>query len=129
MTETNAFNNDEKSKRSRRHSSRRHSTSSSVSSGKGGRRHRARKGCSIGAFIGQLLFNFISKILRLIFQLIYGVKGEPMPAITDPVLLESATSLARKIRKQEVRSSIYSACMRITDYLIFLENISCRAFK
>uniref|UniRef100_A0A6I9V9W4 fatty-acid amide hydrolase 2-B n=1 Tax=Bactrocera dorsalis TaxID=27457 RepID=A0A6I9V9W4_BACDO len=104
MTETDAFNNDEKSKRSRRHNSRRHSTSSSVSSGKGGRRHRARKGCSIGAFIGQLLFNFISKIIRLIFQLIYGVKGETMPAITDPVLLESATSLARKIRKQELSS-------------------------
>ncbi|XP_050325130.1 fatty-acid amide hydrolase 2-B [Bactrocera neohumeralis] len=104
MTETNAFNNDEKSKRSRRHSSRRHSTSSSVSSGKGGKRHRARKGCSIGAFIGQLLFNFISKIIRLIFQLIYGVKGETMPTITDPVLLESATSLARKIRKKELSS-------------------------
>lgn len=98
MTETNAFNNDEKSKRSRRHSS-----SSTISSGsKSGRRQRAHKRCSISAFIGQLFFNFISKIIRLVFQLIYGVKGETMPAITDPILLESATSLARKIRKQEV---------------------------
>ncbi|XP_053962064.1 fatty-acid amide hydrolase 2-B [Anastrepha ludens] len=101
MTETNAFNSEEKSKRSRRHSSRRHSSSSSVSSG---RRHRSQKRCSISAFIAQVFFNFISKIIRLVFQLIYGVQGETMPTITDPILLESATSLARKIRKQELTS-------------------------
>lgn len=101
MTETNAFNSEEKSKRSRRHSSRRHSSSSSVSSG---RRHRSQKRCSISAFIAQVFFNFISKIIRLVFQLIYGVQGETMPTITDPILLESATALARKIRKQELTS-------------------------
>ncbi|XP_017485364.1 PREDICTED: fatty-acid amide hydrolase 2-B [Rhagoletis zephyria] len=105
MTETNAFINEEKStkKRSRRHGSRRHSSSSSVSGG-GGRRRRAQKRCSISGFIAQLFFNFITKIVRLVFQLIYGVKGETMPAIADPILLESATSLARKIRKQELTS-------------------------
>lgn len=41
-------------------------------------------------------------VARLIFKFIYGEKGQSMPAITDPILLESATSLASKIRKQEV---------------------------
>lgn len=50
-------------------------------------------------------FYIINIVGRLIFKLIYGVKGKTMPAITDPILLESATSLARKIRKREVRMS------------------------
>ncbi|KNC23036.1 hypothetical protein FF38_12164 [Lucilia cuprina] len=49
-------------------------------------------------------FRFVNIIARFIFQLVYGVKGKSMPAITDPILLESASSLAQKIRKQELTS-------------------------
>ncbi|XP_067626326.1 fatty-acid amide hydrolase 2 [Eurosta solidaginis] len=115
MTEINASNNEEKSKHSKRHSRRRHSSSSSVSSGR--RRRAAQKRCSFVGCILEVLFSFITKIVRLVFQLFYGVKGETMPAITDPILLESATSLARKIRKQEVSSVqvIESFIRRIKD--------------
>lgn len=50
------------------------------------------------------LFNIIA---RFIFQLIYGVKGQTMPAISDPILLESASSLAKKIRNQEVITTFF----------------------
>ncbi|XP_065366711.1 fatty-acid amide hydrolase 2-A [Calliphora vicina] len=50
------------------------------------------------------VFRLINIIARFIFQLIYGVNGKSMPAITDPILLESASSLARKIRRQELTS-------------------------
>ncbi|XP_037806055.1 fatty-acid amide hydrolase 2-B [Lucilia sericata] len=49
-------------------------------------------------------FRFVNIIARFIFQLVYGVNGKSMPAITDPILLESASSLAKKIRKQELTS-------------------------
>ncbi|KAH8401889.1 hypothetical protein KR009_008528 [Drosophila setifemur] len=55
---------------------------------------------SIGAYI----FGILQAIIRFAFRLIYGAKGESMPPITDPILLESATSLARKIRNQELSS-------------------------
>ncbi|XP_068147931.1 fatty-acid amide hydrolase 2-A [Drosophila tropicalis] len=55
---------------------------------------------TLGAYIFGMLQNFI----RFIFRLIYGSKGESMPAITDPILLESASSLAKKIREQKLSS-------------------------
>ncbi|ALC41851.1 CG8839 [Drosophila busckii] len=55
---------------------------------------------SIGAFI----FGLLQTFFRIIFRLIYGTKGEHMPPITDPILLESATSLAKKIRNKELSS-------------------------
>ncbi|KAH8297455.1 hypothetical protein KR044_012078 [Drosophila immigrans] len=54
--------------------------------------------------IGAFIFGLLQAFFRLIFRLIYGVKGERMPAITDPILLESATSLATKIRQQQLSS-------------------------
>ncbi|XP_037954495.1 fatty-acid amide hydrolase 2-A-like [Teleopsis dalmanni] len=59
---------------------------------------------SKGVLIGNIIFGLFTKLIRLVFQLIYGVKGEIMPPIRDPILLESATSLARKIRKQKLTS-------------------------
>lgn len=56
----------------------------------------------LGRSIGAYIFGILQLFFRQIFKLIYGVKGESMPAITDPILLESATSLAKKIRNQEV---------------------------
>lgn len=52
--------------------------------------------------IGGYIFGILQACIRFVFRLIYGQKGESVPPITDAILLESATSLARKIRKQEV---------------------------
>lgn len=57
----------------------------------------------LGRTIGAFLFGLLQSFFRFVFRLIYGVSGDRMPAITDPILLESATSLATKIRNQEVR--------------------------
>ncbi|EDW10603.1 fatty-acid amide hydrolase 2-B [Drosophila mojavensis] len=54
--------------------------------------------------IGAYIFGLLQTFFRFIFRLIYGAKGKSMPPITDPILLESATSLARKIRNQELSS-------------------------
>ncbi|KAI9582974.1 fatty-acid amide hydrolase 2-A-like [Glossina fuscipes] len=54
--------------------------------------------------ISNWAFHVCSMIVRFAFQLIYGKKGEKMPDISDPILLESASSLAKKIRKQELTS-------------------------
>jgi fatty acid amide hydrolase 2 len=35
---------------------------------------------------------------------VYGEKGRKVPPISNPLLLESATSLAKKIRKRQVTS-------------------------
>lgn len=53
--------------------------------------------------ISNLFFRMISAFLRLIFSVVYSRPGKRrMPPIKDPILLESATSLARKIRRREV---------------------------
>lgn len=59
---------------------------------------------SFATTIEKIGFRLINILARFIFQFIYGVKGQSMPAITDPILLESATSLSKKIRKQELTS-------------------------
>lgn len=56
----------------------------------------------MGRAIGAYIFGMLQLFFRQIFRLIYGAKGESMPPITDAILLESATSLAKKIRSQEV---------------------------
>lgn len=62
------------------------------------------KSTSIVVSIQQFFFTILTKFARLIFIMIYGKKGSCMPAITDPLLLESATSLAEKIRTKQVTS-------------------------
>ncbi|XP_005176413.1 fatty-acid amide hydrolase 2-B [Musca domestica] len=98
MTETNAFtsNHERSSKKSSRRSS---SSRSKRSSSK-----RKGSGSSFLRIVESLFFRFYTMVARLIFKFIYGEKGQSMPAITDPILLESATSLASKIRKQELTS-------------------------
>ncbi|XP_064537761.1 fatty-acid amide hydrolase 2-A [Drosophila montana] len=58
----------------------------------------------LGRTIGAFLFGLLQSFFRFVFRLIYGVSGDRMPAITDPIHLESATSLATKIRNQELSS-------------------------
>ncbi|XP_034654757.1 fatty-acid amide hydrolase 2-A [Drosophila subobscura] len=54
--------------------------------------------------VGSYIFGLLQACIRFVFRLIYGAKGESMPPIRDPILLESASSLARKIRNQELSS-------------------------
>lgn len=96
MTETNAFtsNHEKGSKKPshRRSSSRsRHSDSA-----------KRKRGSPFLRIVGDVFFRLYTMLARFMFRFIYGDKGQSMPAITDPILLESATSLASKIRKQEV---------------------------
>lgn len=59
-------------------------------------------GKQLGAMALTLLHRFCMVIGRFIFQFIYGKKGQVMPPIKDLTLMESATSLATKIRTQKV---------------------------
>ncbi|EDW90795.1 fatty-acid amide hydrolase 2-A [Drosophila yakuba] len=59
---------------------------------------------SVGQAIGGYIFAILQTCIRFVFRLIYGQKGESVPPITDAILLEPATSLARKIRSQELSS-------------------------
>ncbi|EDV56339.1 fatty-acid amide hydrolase 2-A [Drosophila erecta] len=59
---------------------------------------------SVAQAIGGYIFGILQACIRFVFRLIYGQKGESVPPITDAILLESATSLARKIRSQELSS-------------------------
>lgn len=68
--------------------------------------------------IGGYIFGLLQTFIRFIFRLIYGTKGERVPPITDPILLESASSLARKIRSQEVSKHGY-ICYIVLKYLLF----------
>lgn len=43
----------------------------------------------------------LKPLVWLVFQMIYGVKGQSVSKVTNPLLLQSATSLARKIRSRE----------------------------
>ncbi|XP_055921354.1 fatty-acid amide hydrolase 2 [Eupeodes corollae] len=66
--------------------------------------NRHKKRSSFVLYLEHFFFTLITKIARLIFTVIYGKKGKVMPAITDPLLLESATSLASKIRTKQITS-------------------------
>lgn len=55
--------------------------------------------------ITNMIFHIYTKLVRLFFRLMHGVKGGTVPPITDPILLQSATSLATKIRRKEVTLS------------------------
>lgn len=58
--------------------------------------------------ISNLFFRVVSIFLRFIFSLVYSQPGKKMPPIKNPILLESATSLAHKIRRKEVNIILYS---------------------
>lgn len=52
----------------------------------------------------RLLHGCVEVFMRCIFRLIYGRTGQKMPPIKDLILLESATSVAYKIRTKKVSS-------------------------
>lgn len=50
----------------------------------------------------KVIFGVIEVIFHKLFELVYGKKGRCMPPISDLLLLESATSIAYKIRTRKV---------------------------
>ncbi|KAF5291581.1 hypothetical protein FQR65_LT01894 [Abscondita terminalis] len=59
-----------------------------------------------------LIHRFIELIARCFFKLIYGRTGGKMPPIKDLLLLESATSVAYKIRSKKVSSvQVLNSCI------------------
>lgn len=64
--------------------------------------------------------SFFHRVVCLIFRVmvtwIYGAKGKSMPPINDLVLLESASSLAHKIRCKKVKK------LKFQGFFIFLIN-------
>lgn len=45
---------------------------------------------------------FTGPIVWLVFRLIYGERGRIVQKVSDPLLMESCTTLAKKIRSREV---------------------------
>ncbi|KAK5641912.1 hypothetical protein RI129_010459 [Pyrocoelia pectoralis] len=50
------------------------------------------------------IHSFVELLARFFFKLIYGGRGQKMPPVKEPLLLESATSVAYKIRTKRVSS-------------------------
>ncbi|KAK4873935.1 hypothetical protein RN001_013295 [Aquatica leii] len=78
-----------------------------------------------------LLHRFIELIARCLFKLIYGTTGEKMPPIKDLLLLESATSIAYKIRTKKVSSvQVLNSCIeRIKEINPLLNCIVANRFE
>lgn len=55
----------------------------------------------------RILHSFIEVIMRFLLKLVYGGPGERMPPIKNLLLLESASSLALKIRSGKVIVSYF----------------------
>ncbi|XP_074040360.1 fatty-acid amide hydrolase 2 isoform X1 [Leptinotarsa decemlineata] len=53
----------------------------------------------------RIVYGIIEMCFHWLFGLVYGGKGKSMPPITDLLLLESATSIALKIRTKKITSS------------------------
>lgn len=63
------------------------------------------------------ILNAIHRLILLVGRFIfknwvYGEKGQKIPSITNPLLLEPATVLAKKIRTREISSvELMKACI------------------
>lgn len=61
------------------------------------------EGPSFPRRVETFLHSLVCFVFRVIVTWIYGEKGQSMPAINDLILLESASSLAHKIRSKKVK--------------------------
>lgn len=52
-----------------------------------------------------IVHRFLVLMFRMLIQFLYGEKGESMPPIKNLILLDSATTLAYKIRTRKVCTS------------------------
>lgn len=50
-----------------------------------------------------IMHRFLVLMFRMLIQFLYGEKGQSMPPIKNFILLDSATTLAYKIRTRKVR--------------------------
>lgn len=55
----------------------------------------------------RIFYGIIDVFFHWLFTLVYGKKGKTMPAISDLLLLESASSIALKIRNGKVINLCY----------------------
>lgn len=69
------------------------------------------------ATVWVFIHDIIDKIINLIFAYLYDGKKKPIPAITDPILMKSATALAKAIRKREVSQSCLYFCLIYIKFL------------
>lgn len=53
----------------------------------------------------KILYGIVDVLFHWLFSLVYGKNGKTMPAVSDLLLLESATSIAYKIRNGKVTYS------------------------
>ena len=54
----------------------------------------------------RVVHGVVEVLFHFLFKLVYGGPGEQMPPIKDLLLLESASSIARKIRTRKVSFSL-----------------------
>lgn len=50
----------------------------------------------------KILFNFVQVVCRFMLKIVYGGPGQKMPPIKNLLLLDSASTLALKIRTKKV---------------------------
>lgn len=65
-------------------------------------RAKGRKKMSFGKTVINILHRIIVLLIRMLCQFIHGEKGQSMPPIKNLILLDSATTLAFKIRTKKV---------------------------
>lgn len=65
-------------------------------------RSRGRKRMSFGKSVINIIHRLIILLIRMLCQFIYGEKGQSMPPIKNLILLDSAATLALKIRTKKV---------------------------
>lgn len=63
----------------------------------------------------RVLYGVLEVFFHWLFGMVYGGDGESMPPITDLLLLESASSIAYKIRNRKVRVWVTSLLCVIFD--------------
>lgn len=77
---------------------------------------------SVIAIMIHLFHRFVCKMFRFIFLVIYGAHGKSMPSIDDPLLLDSASTLAEKIRTKQVNRHLSLKKISTLNFAFFLGN-------
>lgn len=72
--------------------------------------HQATHGPMVWRIINGL-HRYLCAFIRFIIVLFRGERGQSMPPIDDRLLLESATSIAEKIRTKQVNKANRSKCL------------------
>lgn len=75
-----------------------------------------------GRQVSKVIFAFVEYVFQVLFGLVYGGgANQSMPPIEDLLLLESASTIALKIRTQKVSlTSIYTVLLQLIGCLIYI---------